>query len=598
MRILQAFGLSIAFGLVSACNNLVPPPAGSDAGPTSSSFGGRPIQTGDGGQDGGEVDAGPADAGPVDAGPVDAGAADAGADAGPPLVANAIDFVGVVYPTPSQPFMGVDYSASYTINPVATFVFQVVDATGKAGVPGVPVQLSIDSATSQLGAQLEATTQCPNLPSCTTDAEGKVAVALHSGHQAGAVTVSADMTLSDGTVASATGSSNVVGTQPSVTNSSLTCGPVNLAAFAGQNTPCNSSSNQSLKTSCTVSLADRFGNAIGIQVPVELFTEAGTLTQGSVDTPAYGATGQVPPGVATDTLTTTGNNPVDVSPLPASLANPNGEPSWSGSCAGVQRTYNPRDGLVTVIAVFSGEEPFEDDFGTGAWAAGDPWVDMPQPFVDSNDNSVWDPGEKCVGAAGLNGCTPPNHVWDGNASVFVESRLLFTGDPEQNLTTWNPTTFTVTPSSPVLGTVTFPDIDLNTPSDPSGQASSGQGTIYSVSVFGSSCQSPPSVAYPAPNFPANPGDTLGMKVVRLGLPNSGNPACDGGYVEIDGGQQPNTYCTFLTEVYGFSGGFTGDYKVTENSGCGLDGGTVALQATGQSQLDTNVDQTLISGQVF
>ena len=523
------------------------------------------------------------------------------------LVVGGIQFVTVDYPDPADPFMGVDYQTNYTINPVAQFVFQVQDPTGKVGVPDVPVTFSINTPTQNLGASLVGTTQCSTSAPCTSNAQGQVSIGLQSGHQAGAVTVTASVTLPNGQPANATGVSNIVGTQPNVTNSSIICGPVNLPAYVANNTPCNTSTSEKLSTTCTVSLNDRFNNAIGVPVSVHFYTEAGNWQQAVVSSPSYGATGQQSsPGVATNVLETTGNLPEDVTPLPPGPGNPNGEPSYSGTCSIVSREFNPRDGLVTVIAVFNGEEPFTDVGGTGSWVPGDPWVDMPQPFVDSNDNSAWDPGELCVGGAGPSGCALPNHQWDGNNAVWVEARLLFTGDPITSQTVWNPSSFTVGKGAPFQGSVLWPDVNLNVPA-----GAPNLFTSYGVAVFGSSCTSAPTVTYlpPGNNPPGGgPGDELGMTITRFGLPNSGNPECDAGYYFDDAGaQQPNPYCTFLTAITGFSGGFAGNYEVSESSACNSctpvapattctpPSGTVTVEGTAQSSLDTAQDRTQITG---
>ena len=517
-----------------------------------------------------------------------------GPDAGP-LTVGGLQFLSANYPNPVDPFMGVDYSTTYTINPVAQFVFEVQDPTGKLGVPNTPVTFSIDPGTQAIGAYLVSTAQCTVGQPCLSDANGHVVIALHSGHQAGGVTVTASVTLSDGSSANAEGVSNVVGTQPSVAHSSIVCSPVNLAAYVAGNLPCNTQTTENFGTTCTVSLADRFKNAIGVQVSVQFYTEAGNWQSAVVSTPVYGAT--APPGVAQNLLLTTGNLPEDVPPLTAEL-------SYTGTCAGIARTYNPRDALITIIAVFTGEEPFDDLYGTGNWVPGDPWVDMAQPWVDNNDNSLWDLGEQCVGGSGTGGCAGPNHMWDGNDLVWVEGRIQYGGDPIEALTTWAPDTgFTVSQPAPWLANILWPDINLNTP-----PGAPNMFTNYNVTAFGSSCTAAPTTTYLAPGGSppgGGPGDGLSMDFTRFGLPNSGNPDCDAGYYINDAGVDvPNPYCTFLTVVDNFTYGFYGTYEVTELSTClaactptpcTQPSGTVTIQATAQSSLDTAEDRVTLSG---
>jgi hypothetical protein len=467
-------------------------------------------------------------------------------------------------------------------------VFQAQDATGKIGVSNVPVTFS-GTATG--------TTQCPNPAApCLTDSNGEVTIGVHSAQVAAAPYVVASITLPNGETASAVGQAVVVGTQPSAGRSSISCSPINLAAYAG---PAGAGPTcflqGALETSCTISLVDRFGNAIGIAVPGTVYYEEGPPIFFPYDTPAFG---QASPGVVSIDLFSSDCFPLDVAPLPPGPGLPDGEPSYPGSCNGEQRTFNPRDGLVTVIGVFTGEEPFEDTAGTGTWVPGDAWVDMPQPFVDANDNSVWDPDEYCVGNNGNGSCAGPNHVWDGNAPVWVETRILLTGDPlvsgspalgddaGASLATWAPAQFTLSPGVPFLGSVLWPDGNLNVPAGAPGMV-----TDFGFDVPSSGCTSPPSVSNLSM---AGPGDSLGMTFARLGLPGSGNPACDAGYYLDDAGQaQANPYCTYLTSLTNFSGGFLSIYELSEATSC--DGGAVTIQATAQSSLDTNLAETQITG---
>ncbi|HUB06261.1 MAG TPA: hypothetical protein VMB50_04635 [Myxococcales bacterium] len=519
-----------------------------------------------------------------------------GAPDGGPLTVGGVTFVSVSYPTEgtngSAAFLGVNYNATYTINPVATFLFRVEDPTGKIGVPKTPVTFSINTATQQIGASLVASSQCTAVGSngtsagpCLSDDNGEVTIVLASGHYSGGVTVTASVTLSDGSVASAQGVSNVVGTQPSVATSTLICSPVNLPAFVGSggDLPCASQANQTgLQTTCTIKLADRFNNPIGVVVSVQFFTEAGTWVSDQVQTGQTIGQTTLPLNEAQNTLSTSGLLPEEVTPLGASAANPTGEPSYTGTCSGVPWVYCPRDGLVTIVAVFTGEEPFTDHAGTGYWEPGDAWVDMPTPFVDSNDNSVWDPGEFCFGGAqGI--CPGPNHQWDGDDAVWIETRVVFTGDPlvfgngGPQISNWfspastGTNSFTVAKGAPITGHILWADMNMNMPAGATTdcdtlQSSQACDTLYGVTMYGSSCSTAPTVTYQGPSGAG--GDALGLDFARFGLPASGNPDCDAGYYVDDAGAQvANPYCTFLTSISDFSGGFGVKYQVSESSTC-------------------------------
>lgn len=92
-------------------------------------------------------------------------------------------------------------------------------------------------------------------------------------------------------------------------------------------------------------------------------------------------------------------------------------------------TNNPRDNLVSMIAVTTGEEAFDDLNNNGVHDDSEPYVDLTEPFVDNNDNGTWDKGERYVDSNG-------NGVWDGKNGkydaitlIWVQERVLWTGWP-------------------------------------------------------------------------------------------------------------------------------------------------------------------------
>jgi hypothetical protein len=461
-------------------------------------------------------------------------------DSGPPPVASGIEFVGT-----SHPFLGVDYQASYSINPVNTFNFRVA-ATDDGGVPNTPVSFAAGASNAQGSALLDVSgTPVPSDAgfSLNSDSQGNVSAQIQSGTFAGQVSVIATVTLPNGKTASVSGSSSVVGTQPSRGNAGISCKPVNLPVFSGNNPVCALKSDYDGTTTCTVILGDRFGNAIGISVPVHFYAEAGLWQSQTVNTPDYGQSSTTNlPGTAVNTLKTAqASLPLDVSPLA-------GEPSTSGLCLGtVPRTYNPRDGLVTVMAAFTGEEAFTDEFALGYWQPGDPFFDLPQPFVDSDDSSVWHPGDICAGSSTDGGCDGPNHRWDGNTNVWVENWIVYTGDPVT--TTWDPSPAPTILGLPAYGWVTWADQSINIPAAQ---------TICNVTSPSAGEPTGFQSQYPVAPFGANPTDQLGMTASQI-------PTCDAGYIIVDGGMVLNTICNYQAIVTGFSAGFTNKYQVTETT---------------------------------
>jgi hypothetical protein len=447
----------------------------------------------------------------------------------------------------AHPFLGVDYQGGYSITPVNTFYFRVA-SDSDAGCFDASVTFTAGASNAQ-GSSLLDLSNAP-VPAdggfvAFTDPLGNVSAQLQAGsHHVGPVTVHATIILPGGSAASASGSSNVVGTQPSVANSGISCATLNLPVYAGSNSPvCAVKSNYTGNTTCTVTLGDRFGNAIGISVPVHFYSEAGLWQSEIVNTPAFGDPNPMPgPGKVTNQLNTEqATLPQDVDPLP-------GEPSYAGTCLGLNRTFNPRDGLVTVMAAFNGEEAFDDRFALNYWQPGDPFVDLPQPFVDNDDSSVWKPGDICAGSSTDGGCDGPNHQWDGNGNVWVENRILYTSDPQS--TVWNPYPGPTVYGMPVQGEITWADVNLNYPTAT---------TVCSVSAPTSGNPQGFTCTYPILGNSANPIDTLGFTAAQIQL-------CDAGLVVFDGGTQMGPICNYQTVVAGFSSGFTGTYELGGSTG--------------------------------
>ncbi len=102
---------------------------------------------------------------------------------------------------------------------------------------------------------------------------------------------------------------------------------------------------------------------------------------------------------------------------------------------GTQYRNNPRDNLVTMIAVTSGEEGYLDANNNGVWDQGEPINDLTEPFVDANDNGKWDEDERFIDANGDKQWNGKNGQWDSNTLIWVQERLLWTGIPQTPLDT-------------------------------------------------------------------------------------------------------------------------------------------------------------------
>jgi hypothetical protein len=213
-----------------------------------------------------------------------------------------------------------------------------------------------------------------------------------------------------------------------------------------------------VKLDCIAHVADRNGDGIaGAQV--SFLTEAGTIGPSSVSVTdvvgnakvLYKTSLPLPDDVAPATftwnplndLTHTGDYLVPLWMHPFEWAEdpianygkdgtgvePRRQDPIRKDTKGAYFINNPRDNLVSMIAVTSGEEAFDDRNNNGTWDTGESFVDLTEPFVDNNDNGTWDAGERYVDANG-------NGVWDGKNGMFdpvtliwVQERILWTGIP-------------------------------------------------------------------------------------------------------------------------------------------------------------------------
>ncbi|WPB80818.1 Ig-like domain-containing protein [Archangium violaceum] len=102
---------------------------------------------------------------------------------------------------------------------------------------------------------------------------------------------------------------------------------------------------------------------------------------------------------------------------------------------------NPRDNLVSMIAVTTGEEAFDDLNNNGVRDAEEPYVDLTEPFVDNNDNGTWDPKERYVDANGNGKWDGKNGKYDPITLIWVQERIIWTGWPhdlDRGITSRNP----------------------------------------------------------------------------------------------------------------------------------------------------------------
>ena len=220
----------------------------------------------------------------------------------------------------------------------------------------------------------------PKTASASTDINGRVKVNLNSGAVTGVVSITASITEAIGTTTTMITRST---TAPAV---SIGGGVVDARHFGIAASVLNLPATYTDITSkITAYLGDRVGNFnILRDTSVSFYTEAGLI-----DTSATASSD----GIASVIFRTNTSNPFQV----AALSPP-----------------NPLNGHVTVLATVIGQESFDDLDGNGLYNPGEPFINLPEPFIDRNSNGVYDAtGEFYIDADDNNSYSGSNGVWDG-----------------------------------------------------------------------------------------------------------------------------------------------------------------------------------------
>jgi hypothetical protein len=112
------------------------------------------------------------------------------------------------------------------------------------------------------------------------------------------------------------------------------------------------------------------------------------------------------------------SGPVDVEPA-------GGEPSRTGSLG---ETYNPRDGVVTLLAITAGTESWTDINDNGERDGSEPFEDIGEPFLDVNDNGTYDVGEDYWDTNQDGEHTGPNGQFDDDTMIAAQAKIIWTGE--------------------------------------------------------------------------------------------------------------------------------------------------------------------------
>jgi hypothetical protein len=302
--------------------------------------------------------------------------------------------------TPAQPQLG----------DVSTVRFVATDARGQPAA-GVTVTFSLQN--DQPGVTLNPTT------STTTKNDGVAQTQLVATGHVNSVVVQATA----GDKIALSPPITFAGSAASSTQFTFQCGESDGAASGGVHAIRAYDPTRHLlagvKLHCTAHVADRNGDGVP-NAQVSFLTEAGTI--GPTETSQTDVIGnatvlyktslpmpeQVAPGTFTwkpvnDDIHTGAylvplwmhpyswsENPIQayLAATAPTLKEPRRNDPERKALDGTTIVNNPRDNLVSMIAVTSGEEDFEDDNNNGQYDDGEKFVDLTEPFVDANDNGT------------------------------------------------------------------------------------------------------------------------------------------------------------------------------------------------------------------
>lgn len=332
------------------------------------------------------------------------------------------------------PIRAVDVAAvEYARDPMARTTI-AVSSTGMATTTPVAFRLRDSTGMPVEGVEVEFSVAANSAAGCTvlplrdrSNMLGIVRTTLSAGDSQGTATVLARVIGQPDTPSE---NFNVVIGRVSDGRMSLSCSPTTLGAMQNPIPP-----RIDRNSNCTLTLADRNGRNPPFALNVSWLSEAGNVP---VSSSFLG-------GVTSTSITfnSGGSLPVPTNPLPA-VGSPFPSPAepFLGS-------VNPRDNFVSIVAAVQGEEEFWDGSGSsgglanGTWDPGEYWVDLPEPFADSNDNGVWDPGEPFIDTDRVNCATGtvepknmrwdgPNGCWDRATQVWKPTHIVYGGAPVNN----------------------------------------------------------------------------------------------------------------------------------------------------------------------
>ncbi|MGC4114133.1 MAG: Ig-like domain-containing protein [Myxococcales bacterium] len=323
-----------------------------------------------------------------------------------------VTFKGGLIEVSSFKFQEIEPAPPIPLRGSATVTFKALDSANQP-VRKLPVVFSISSESATLDpVQAE------------TRDDGTVSTTLTAKTIAASVTITV-AAANDESVNATSPSVNISGGAINAKNLSLVCPHYSIGGF----------DKFGLEMECTVYASD-YDGAFVPNSQVSFKTEAGgvpTFVKLSND-PAKGGFGKI-------TYRTQCQLPRDVPPMGDAAGDPGNPCSFPNPCGTStvpeSRTCNPRDGYATLVAISTGGEAFQDANGNGDWDPGEDFTDLPEPFVDSNDNGTRDNDvangnvEDFLDYNNNKQWDDKNGKWDAYTAIWTSVRILWTGPPTE-----------------------------------------------------------------------------------------------------------------------------------------------------------------------
>ncbi|MCB1680060.1 MAG: hypothetical protein KDI16_15380 [Halioglobus sp.] len=288
-----------------------------------------------------------------------------------PPEADVIEFVAV---RPDTSIIALKGTGTADRPETATVTFRVVSGEntpenpGKP-LPGIPVKFKISTDVGGLALQND---------SATTNAAGEVKASVQSGSVATSVTVTATIQTADGEGPSTASPPIVVSTGlPDQNSISISTSALNVRGamdFDGKT------------AEITVRLADKFNNPVADGTSAVFTTEYGSIQSSCVT------------AGGTCTVTWTSQDPrlpVFNQDLVRTIRDPDYKcDSHNGDRGPCADDLGAIHGLrTTILVTVVGEEYFVDSNGNGLYDEGEPFENLPEAFVDHNEDGVYTPVE-------------------------------------------------------------------------------------------------------------------------------------------------------------------------------------------------------------